>query len=305
MFGKPAIVMAINRYAKVVAATRKDNVIRIISEDLHLMGVFGGPSSTTSESEASQLKPLHLAVERTLSFIGERVGIDLTVSSDIPIAVGLGSSASVAVATVAAVGKLLNASLSKGEIRSLAHESERLVHGKPSGIDDTIATYGGIILFRKNEEPIPLTSPPMALVVANSDVTRSTKIIINRVLTLRRKFPKVVDGIIESIGEISIKAMEAIVKNDLKTVGLLMNVNHELLSALEMSNDVLDQLVRTAISAGAFGAKLTGAGGGGCIIALVKEGGEDEIVKAMEKRNYSAFPVRRDDEGVRAWLERG
>jgi mevalonate kinase len=215
----------------------------------------------------------------------------------------MGSSAAVAVATVAAVGRLFKLDLSREEISRLAYRAEEYVHGRPSGIDQTISTYGGVIMFRRSQgfEPIEV-STPIPLVIGDTGQKRSTGRLVAMVQGRREAFPEIMELLIQAGGRIALSAAEALRKGDLRGLGELMNLNHGLLSALGVSNDMLDRLVNAARGAGALGSKLTGAGGGGCMIALADQGRIDEVADAIEAAGGRAIHVQESRGGVEACL---
>lgn len=299
----PAVVLAIDRRAKVVAEEGSDNKIHIDALDLGFSGHFVGDIYHPERGEAwrgQRLAALNVAARMTMEYIGSRSGLSLTVRSDIPIAVGLGSSAAIAVATVAAIGELLGSSLSKEEICSLAYEGERVVHGTPSGVDNNISTYGGILRYEKAvgfERYKVDSSPP--LVIGNTRRRRSTRRMVERVRALRDRNPGIVDSVIDAIGCLSQKGLTALLEGDLPQLGDLMNINHGLLSALGVSTSALDQMAHASRRAGALGAKLTGAGGGGCIIALAETSDLGMVMEAIRRRRGDAIGVSVTYEGVR------
>lgn len=305
VFYKPAIVMAINRQAFVTVEERRDQAIHIRSGNL---GVSGRYERRLFKPEAGglaakpKLDPIRMAIMKTLELTRKRVGLDVSVNSDIPVAVGLGSSAAVAVATIAATGKLLGIKLKKDEICSLAYEAEKLVHRHPSGVDNYISTYGGMAIFRRSEKLVPLkvrTNVP--LVIGNTGISRSTGELVGHVRKLKEAHPSVINPVLGAIGQLSVSAAQALQRGDLRRLGGLMNVNHGLLSALGVSNEPLDRLVYAAREAGALGAKLTGAGGGGCIIALAMPDKLRSVEKAIQKAGGTVMIARKIDRGVEVW----
>lgn len=307
VFYEPAVVMAINRKASVTVEKRKDKAIYIESRDLGMSGWYEGrlfKPEAGGLTAKSKLDPIRMAVTKTLELTRERVGLNVSVNSDIPIAAGLGSSAAVAVATIAATGKLLGINLEKEKICSLAHEAEKLVHKHPSGVDNYISTYGGITIFRRSEKLVPLkVRANVLLVIGNTGISRSTGELVGHVRKLKEAHPGVINPVISAIGRLSVLAAQALQEGDLSRLGGLMNVNHGLLSALGVSTEALDHLVYAAREAGALGAKLTGAGGGGCIIALVTPDKIRRVEEAIQKANGTVTTAKKIDRGVEAWKE--
>ncbi|MCD6262871.1 mevalonate kinase, partial [Candidatus Bathyarchaeota archaeon] len=218
----------------------------------------------------------------------------------------LGSSAAASVATVAAVGELLGGGLTPDEISLLAYEAERVVHGTPSGIDNTIATYGGGLIYERGKSMERLESlREIPLVIGNTGRSRSTGELVERVRRLREKYRTLVDPIIDAIAHIARLGREALLEGDLQRMGELMRMNHGLLWALGVSSPELDRLVNAALEAGALGAKLTGAGGGGCMIALAEPDRLGAVSTAIERSGGSPLRAGISRSGVRVWRVEG
>jgi mevalonate kinase len=199
---------------------------------------------------------------------------------------------------------LLEINRSREEIRELAFIPERMVHGKPSGIDQTTATYGGVISFSKDKgfETVEARSD-IPIVIGNTGIARSTGEQVMKVRSISQERPDEFNKLANRAGEISAQARLAIENGELQRLGELMNDNHELLKWLNLSNNKLEELILSARSNGALGAKLTGAGGGGCMIALAEHGTEQKIAEAITKSGGQSFTVSTDTKGVKSWLE--
>jgi mevalonate kinase len=222
------------------------------------------------------------AVCKELSYrSGFDYGINISIKSDIPPGAGLGSSAAVSVATVMAASTCLNLNLSKSEISNIAFEAEKIVHGTPSGIDNTIATYGSVILYKKGTiKPVKVKSR-IPLVIGDTGIERNTAEWVRKVRLRRDRQSKVVNPIINSIGKLVMESLKLLDKNDLPALGELMDINQGLLEALGVSTFELNKLINVARKNGAYGAKLTGAGGGGCMVALSPKTKQKQIADAI------------------------
>jgi mevalonate kinase len=303
VYGEPAIVMAIDKRAYVLAETRKDRRIYINSKNLEISGVFVGESFEAKKGgrEARmRLEPIRKAAQNVLNLAEIKIGVSIEVRSAIPIAVGLGSSAAVITATATAVSKLLNANLSKKDVFHIAYEAERIVHGTPSGIDPAISTYGGTLLFSQDKDFKHLEAKgDIPLVIGDTGIERSTGEQVAIVRERKNQYPSIFNPIIEASGKISSHAVKALKTGKLQELGKLMNINHALLYAIGVSSEPFERLVYAARKAGALGAKLTGARGGGCMIALSLPDTLDQVVKAIEESGGTAFVARKTSEGVR------
>ncbi|KPV61943.1 MAG: Mevalonate kinase [Candidatus Bathyarchaeota archaeon BA1] len=303
VYGEPAVVLAIDKRAQASAKLRMDQRIYISSIDLEFSGFFEGESFQAErggQEARIKLEPIKTAIQRVLGLSKRKVGVSVEIRSSIPVAAGLGSSAAVATAVTFAVGQLLDMRLSHQEVFRIAYEAERLVHGTPSGIDPAISTYGGVLLFSKDRGFTPLDiKVDIPLVIGDTRIERSTGEMVAMVREKRERQPLIIDPIIKIGGEIALQAVEALKSGDLNTLGDLMNINHALLYAIGVSNETLERLIYAARGAGALGAKITGAGGGGCMIALAYPEKLGQVANAIEQAGGTAFIVRKTSDGVR------
>jgi mevalonate kinase len=310
VYGKPAVVLAIDRRAKVIADKRKDKKIFIDADNLGFSGYFEDDIYHAVRGKAwrgRNLAALNIATKKTMEYLGVEGGANLKVRSMIPIAVGLGSSAAICVATVGAIERLYDANLKSEEISKIAFEGETIIHGSPSGVDNSVSTYAGILSYDKEngikrhklERDIPF-------IIGNSKKKRSTRKMVEDVAALRARNPKEVNAILDSMGIIAESGLDALKKADLGRIGDLMDLNHGLLSAIGVSTMKLEILCHTSRNNGALGAKLTGAGGGGCMIALAEEPDLGNIEKAIRRRKSESYRVSLTDKGVESkWVEAG
>ncbi|MDM7935639.1 MAG: mevalonate kinase, partial [Methanothrix sp.] len=223
----------------------------------------------------------------------------IRIDSGIPPAAGLGSSASIVVATLAALNGHRDLDLSRDEIAVQAHRIEKAVQqGLGSPMDTALATYGGYLQVSDGVQPIDL--PELEMVVGYTEQSHDTRSEVEKVQRLRALYPDIVGPIFDAIGAISARAVPLIRAGRLEELGKLMNVNQGLLESVGVCTRELSELVYAARGAGgALGAKLTGAGGGGCMIALPSPGNQAALVTALEQARGRAFLVRTGCEGVR------
>ncbi|MEM2942095.1 MAG: mevalonate kinase [Candidatus Bathyarchaeia archaeon] len=300
--GQPALAAAVNLYSKVSVETGSPGIVEISSSELGISARFeAGQMGSFEVDERRMLEPLMLVVEEVLDRAGERrLGLRLRIESEIPVGVGLGSSASTAVSTAAAVAELLGLKLTREQIRELASIQEQSIHKKPSGIDAHVTTYGGVVLFKLGKQPSHLQpTDDVRIIIGNTGATRSTGDLVSRVGHRIQMGDTDLMRISEAAGQITLQAVEAYVKRDFQQLGRLMDENHELLRQAGVSTSQLDSLVEAARDAGALGAKLTGAGGGGCMIALCRPEEADQVSKAVEAAGGRSYSVTVDKAGVR------
>jgi len=219
------------------------------------------------------------------------------INSQIPSSSGLGSSAAVTVATLSAINDEFKKNKTREEIANMAFEIEKTVQkGRASPTDTTVSAYGGIVLITGNSRR-RLPPQNMHLVVGDSLVSHSTAKMVEQVGTLKKKHPQIVDAILAAIEGVSLAAIHHL--DDPKELGEYMDMNHSLLEALGVGHPQLSRLVLAARSAGAYGAKITGAGGGGCMVALCPKQLKHRIAGAIEACEARAIITSIDTEGVR------
>ncbi len=308
VYGYPAIVTSIDRKVYVKATPRNDKVINISAYDLKTPGIIvtykGSEVYVTTDygKSLSAVSYLNKAVDVTANYLGIKKGIDLKVKSEMPVGAGLGTSAAVSVATIAAYASAHGYSLSKNEISGLGWRVEKEVQGLASPMDTSIATFGGFLKlmgegnkFRMKRLKVNAEIPA---VIAYIERSRTTKEMVLKVKNLLESHKDVVNGIFKLIGKVTEEAEETLKEGDLKTLGELMNINHGLLDALGVSDARLNELVHLARVAGALGSKLTGAGGGGAIIALAP-GKLKEVEATLSLRASITLRAKFGLEGVK------
>jgi mevalonate kinase len=304
VYGEPAIVLAIDKRAYVKIENRHDTSLHLRSANLNLAGHFENGIFKIDQGSAKEARikfePVKHALDRILEKHGKQTGLDVEINSTIPVGAGLGSSAAVVAAATAAAGALLDMKLSKEDIFRIAYEAEKIVHGTPSGVDPAISTFGGSILFQMDTGFKPLdVKAEIPLVIGDTGVERSTRIQVEKVRNIMEKYPRIIESIMKAAREIVLRAIDAFKENDLETLGALMNINHALLYGIGVSDESLEWLTNAARKAGALGAKLTGAGGGGCMIALSKDEKLEQVQEAIQRAGGRPFIARKTDEGVR------
>ncbi|WP_456474014.1 mevalonate kinase [Candidatus Pyrohabitans sp.] len=295
VYGEPALVGAIERRVKVRAKRLSDEVIKVHSETHNVSKSF---TFEDLRNAGGAFRYVKRAVGIAFKEADEEIGLELRISSELPSASGLGSSAAVSVATLKAVFALLGREVSSSELASLGHRVELEVQGSASPTDTAAATYGGLlfVLPGKGIERLSVEEE-LPLIVGNTRRERSTKLLVEKVRRLKEALPEVVTPIIGNIGVITREARRCLEEGELSQIGELMNINHGLLEALGVSTEELSRLVYLARSAGAEGAKLTGAGGGGCMLAFTRR--SYEAVLAALSRESEALQARVTFEGVR------
>ena len=227
----------------------------------------------------------------------ENTGIEIIVESDIPLGVGLGSSSACCVAGAAAISRLFKKT-SKEEILALAIEAEKTIFKNTSGADCTVCTYGGIMDYDKENGFHKIGSEPnFHLVIANSNMEHSTESVVEDV----RKFKENNEVRFSSLCKIESELVEDVLgllkENDVKKLGIKVKENQEYLEMIGISNAKLREMIQIGQNA-SFGAKITGAGGGGCIYALTDESNLEQTINQFKDKNYDCFSVKIDFKGL-------
>ncbi|GAB4574055.1 MAG: mevalonate kinase [Anaerolineae bacterium] len=228
---------------------------------------------------------LVIAVRLLLEELGLPVpGLQVTVHSTIPVASGLGSGAAVTTALLRAVAEAVGAPLDAERLNGLVYEVEKLYHGTPSGIDNTVIVYERPVFFVRGEPIETFTaSGQIDVLVADTGISSPTRIAVGDVRELVKSQPVVYSPVLEHIGAITREAREAIARGDVAALGALAVENHRLLQQLTVSCEALDRLVHAAIQVGATGAKLSGGGRGGNMIAFVRRGDLARVRDALRQ----------------------
>jgi mevalonate kinase len=288
--GLPGIVSAIDLTAN--AEVKK------IGEGITIKDERKGAKGYTEKKRTQQKE----SIERMLKIMGidlEKASLEIWLGGNLPSFSGIGASAASSVAIARAIAEELEMNLLDERINEIAYEAEKAYAGTPSGIDNTAATYGGLIWFKKNLSEGPNTierlsiSAPVEIVIGNTGVVADTKKMVASVAERKKQNPEKYDPLFNQAESLAFQARKALEDFDLRKVGRLMNENHGLLQEIEVSCKELDYLVNLALEHGAFGAKLTGGGGGGCMVALTpgKEL-QEAVVTAMEKEGFKVLRTK-------------
>ncbi len=231
--------------------------------------------------------PLNELAAAALAYLGIPVpDLSLTLRSDIPIAGGMGSGAAIGAALVRALAAQAGRELPPAEVSALVYASEERYHGTPSGIDNAVIAYAQAIWFQRRPLEPPLIAPvaigaSLALVVGDTGVRSATRLPVGAVRERWQADPDTYEDLFDAVGALVTRARDALASGDLAALGILLDENQRLLAQIGVSSPDLEQLIGAARAAGALGAKLSGAGWGGVMIALAPPGGQDLIADAL------------------------
>jgi len=283
LFGEHAVVYG--RPALAVPVTQVHADVEVT--DSPRAGIWIHAPDIALHAELASLPPDHAlgaAVRSVFAALGVSPfpPLEIRITSTIPVASGLGSGAAVTVAILRALSSMIHSPLSNGEINSLAYEIEKLHHGTPSGIDNTVVAYARPVYFVRGQPIEPFkVGAPFTLVIADTGISAPTKESVGDVRKLWEADKPKWEKVFDQIGEISEAARTAIERGKTDELGPLMDSNHALLQTLTVSSPELDHLTEIARKSGADGAKLSGGGRGGNLIALVEKYNAAHIAESL------------------------
>ena len=291
VYGVKAILCAINKRITVTAEKIEERKISIKSNIGNLELETGKLISEIN----SPLKPFYYLADKILK--NKNTGIEIIVESDIPLGVGLGSSSACCVAGAAAISRLFKKT-SKEEILRLAIEAEKTIFKNTSGADCTVCTYGGIVNYDKEKGFHKIESEPnFHLVIANSNIEHSTESIVEEVRKFKENDEEGFSSLCKKESKLVEEVLELLKENDIKKLGTKIKENQEYLETIGISNDKLREMIQIGQTE-SFGAKITGAGGGGCIYALTDESNLEQTINQFKDKNYDCFSVKIDFKGL-------
>ncbi len=285
VYGLPAIVSAIG--SKTIAYAKK-----LMSPGLILVDDRPEVPGYKKDKKVEQDKSID-NILGSCKIDLKRQGLEIRFGGDLVAASGIGASAASCAALSRALNEEFDFRFNDEQINSLAYEGEKGYHGSPSGIDNTAATYGGLIWFERNLqggqniiERLKMEKP-VEIVIANTGITASTAKVVADVKRIKEQNPKKFGQIFDKYNDVAFKAREAVVGNKLEKIGKFMNENQELLRQIEVSSPELEDMIEVALNQGAYGAKLTGTGRGGNMVALTpgKEL-QEKVSKVFKKQGY-------------------
>ncbi len=288
VYGVPSIVSAIDR-ATTATVERSEGEGWALNDDRNATPRY---KEEKLEDQKDSIGRILKAAEIDL----KENPIKIALGGDLVAASGIGASAASCAAIARALSDEFDLGFSDDRINELAYEGEKGYHGTPSGVDNAAATYGGLIWFVKGEpnmiERMKLKEP-VEIVMGNTGLVADTKAAVAGVRERKEKNPEKYSKLFKEAENLAHKAREALEDYDMEAVGKLMDENHKLLQAIEVSCKELDALVEVARANGAYGAKMTGGGLGGNMVALTpgKEL-QEKVAGAIEKEGFDALGAK-------------
>ncbi|HSR11437.1 MAG TPA: mevalonate kinase [Thermodesulfobacteriota bacterium] len=281
IFGVPVIASALSVVAEAEVVQTSSGGWRIDDERREAKGY-------KEEKRGMQLESL----ERIFRFLGRRPeNLRIRVGGDLPAMSGIGATGATSVAIVRALCDEWKISLSDDDVNACSYQAEIAYHGPTtSGVDNMVSTYGGVICLTRGERNVVRRmrwSAPVEVVIGDTGIVANTRNQLAALAERKAKWPDRYNRILSAAAAISREAVAAIENSDFAEIGRLMDRSHSLLQEAEVSCPELDRLVDMCREAGAVGAKLTGSGGGGCMLALTPgEDLQDRVASALESRGF-------------------
>ena len=284
VYGQPCIVTAVDKRLTVSARRTSGSQIKIDAPQVketrfvdRAVGAFFLKYKVTSKNQ----------------------GLSLSVHSDFTHQVGFGSSSAVSVATLKALSILYDIPVTQKDIFNLAYQVTIDIQGVGSGFDIAAATYGGTVYFRKGGSEISQLNTQLPIVVGYTGTKADTPILVRQVQEKYLKAKRRFNQIFKKIGSLVNQGKNALENKDWQTLGRLMDQNQDYLRQLGVSSPKLNSLISAAKAAGAWGAKLSGAGGGDCMIALVSQVNRQAVERALKVAGGEIITVNTHATGVR------
>ena len=290
--GTHAVVCAINKRVSVTSETNDTAAISIESS----LGKAAIPITEDVDTVEKKFRPFFFIAKEVISDHNFKNGNNIKIESDIPIGAGLGSSSACCVAGAASISNLFSKP-DISQILDMSIDAERTIFPKTSGADCTVSALGGIIEYQKESDPKSIkTEHDFDFVVVNSQKMHHTDAVVSRVNQFKEKNEDAFSELCKEEDNLISKAVDSLQTFDLDIIGKCMSQNQIFLERIGVSNNVLLDIVKS-IEKETFGAKLTGAGDGGCVIALTEKSKKDSVVKNMSQK-YETFPVTIEKTGM-------
>jgi mevalonate kinase len=297
LFGEHFVVHGIPGIASAIDSTT-NAIVKKAQKGITVTDDRKGAKGYAEKKKLQQFE----SIERMLIAMGmdpKKTALDIWLGGNLPGFSGLGASAASSVAIARAIAEEFDLIFSNEKINDVAYEAEKAYAGNPSGIDNTAATFGGLIWFKKNLgvgsntiEQLNI-SEPVEIIIGNTGIVANTKAMVAAVAKRKQANPSKYDSVFREAEQLAIKGREALEKFDLKQVGDLMNENHRLLQDIEVTCNELDYLVDLSRKHGAFGAKMTGGGGGGCMLALTPgKYLQKKVASAIENEGFEVLRTK-------------
>jgi len=304
VYERPCLVAAVNQRLFVEAEKNSENKILIDAPEMKISGFV----VSLTDLDQEQPKEVRFVLEAVKNFFDKykiQSGLKIKTKSQFSAKYGFGSSSAVTVCTIKALAELFGIKMEKKEVFDLAYQTVLDIQGMGSGFDIGAAIYGGVIYFLTGGKIIePLNVKDIPLMVGYTGVKASTSEIVKQVKSEMEKDPEYYENFYNQIAQIVEKAKIEMENSNWQEVGRLMNKNQEILRKFKspsveygVSSEVIEKLIEACQKAGAFGAKLSGAGVGDCIITLGED--KEKVEKAINQAGGIPVSVNVDYQGLK------
>ncbi len=300
VYGKPCLVTAVGQRMKATVEITTTTDFDLNAPDVGVEN-YKKPMSQLGVGDIPKAcKFVEIAIKNFVEIYPITGGVKVATNSEFSSLFGFGSSSASTVCIIKALSELTGKKLSEKEIFDLSYKTVLDIQSKGSGFDIAAAIYGGTLHFITGGKLIePLNVPKISLIIGYTGVKANSVTLINQVADLADKYPEIVDDIYDQILLLVEVAKVALEKGDFKTAGEVMNLNQGFLETLGVSSSRLSSLIYAVRDAGAYGAKLSGAGGGDCMVALASPEKTKAVKEAITKAGGEVIEVETGVEGVR------
>jgi len=296
VYGMKAVLCSIDKRITATSQFIDEKVIRIRSS-LGESEISIDSSNNLEKVQQKFMKPFVYVAQRAIKENSSKSGIELVLDSEIPTGVGLGSSSAACVAATASVNGLF-CKLSKNDVMKIAVQAERIIFEQNSGADSSVSTFGGLVSYDlKNGFENISSRNDLRFIISNSAQVHNTQDVVRQVRNFKEKNNDLFNKLCKLEIDIVDNAMSSLRENDLNKLGSLMLQNHDLLKQIGISTEKIDLLVEEAKKT-SYGAKITGAGGGGCIISLVDDSNSEDTLNNLRKIS-DCFVTKIDYSGLK------
>lgn len=296
VYGMKAVLCSIDKRITATSQFIDEKVIRVRSS-LGESEISIDSSNNLEKVQQKFMKPFFYIAQKAVKENSIKNGIELVLESEIPPGVGLGSSSAACVAATASVNGLF-CKLSKNEVVKIAVQAERTIFEQNSGADSSVSTFGGLVSYDlKNGFENISSRNDLSFIISNSAQVHNTQDVVRQVKNFKEKNDELFNKLCKLEIDIVDDAMLSLKENDLNKLGSLMLKNHDLLKQIGISTEKIDLLVQEAKKT-AYGAKITGAGGGGCIISLIDDSNSEDTLNNLRKIS-DCFVTKIDYSGLR------
>jgi len=296
VYGMKAVLCSIDKRITATSQFIDEKVIRIRSSlgesEISIDSLYN-----LEKVQQKFMKPFFYVAQKAIKENSTKNGIEIVLESEIPPGVGLGSSSAACVAVTASVNGLF-CKLSKNDVVKIAIQAERTIFEQNSGADSSVSTFGGLVSYDLKNSFVDISSRnDLSFIISNSAQVHNTQDVVRQVRNFKEKNENLFNELCREEIDIVDNSISSLKKNNLNELGSLMLKNHDLLKQIGVSTEKIDLLVQEARKT-SYGAKITGAGGGGCVISLVDNSNSEDTLNNLRKIS-DCFVTKIDYSGLR------